>query len=343
MPIGKSDYNSYALSDSPASSLPQTLPPSTNTAASYRQSKCAECGEQVIYGFALEWHARGFRHKAYRCKVTGCDERFVTIGERDAHHRRPHLQNHGRVETEHPFACVECMESFPYKAGLERHANEAQHSPFACVCGKKFARLDVLNRHLDSLGNDMPKYPCQFCKRHRGNNGFRRRDHLLQHIRGYHKFEAEEKIGDILPSRRGKYQVPPVCPHPRCSSHQDESFKHMSEEEQNRNKPFNTQAEYTKHMKTVHDFTPYPCTVAGCNKTGAKGYAREKDLINHRNKEHPDAAAYVPGPRDVRIECRWPGCDARLYSNSMMDHEANHKFRAYRLNLEESKTADNLA
>ncbi|KAI8238639.1 Zinc finger protein Gfi-1 [Colletotrichum sp. SAR 10_99] len=61
-------------------------------------------------------------------------------------------------------------------------------------------------------------------------------------------------------------------------------------EEQRSTKPFSTQAEYTKHMKEAHDFTPFPCNVAGCIKTGKKGYSREKDLINHRKKEHPEAA-----------------------------------------------------
>ncbi|KAF6832122.1 CROL alpha [Colletotrichum plurivorum] len=179
-------------------------------------------------------------------------------------------------------ACIECRAEFRNKAKLQKHANEAQHSPFACLCGKKFARLDVLNRHLDSLRDGMPKYPCSFCKKHRGKDGFRRRDHLLQHIRGYHKFEAEDKIGDILPSRRGRYQAPPVCPHRECSFYRDDSFKEMTAEEQMKNKPFETQSEYTKHMKMVHDYTPFPCTVAGCSKTGKKGYTREKDLVNHR-------------------------------------------------------------
>ncbi|KAJ0352159.1 hypothetical protein COL154_002462 [Colletotrichum chrysophilum] len=91
-------------------------------------------------------------------------------------------------------------------------------------------------------------------------------------------------------------------------------------EEQRSTKPFSTQAEYTKHMKEAHDFTPFPCNVAGCIKTGKKGYSREKDLINHRKKEHPDASPYVPEPRDLRISCRFPECGALMAPNSVSYH-----------------------
>ncbi|KAJ5004588.1 Zinc finger protein Gfi-1 [Colletotrichum sp. SAR 10_66] len=142
---------------------------------------------------------------------------------------------------------------------------------------------------------------------------------------GYHKFEAEEKLGDILPSRRGKYGIPPVCPYPGCEFHRGDLFKDLSVEEQRSTKPFSTQAEYTKHMKEAHDFTPFPCNVAGCIKTGKKGYSREKDLINHRKKEHSEAAPYVPKPRDVRIACRFPGCGALMAPNSVSYHLHNRK------------------
>ncbi|KAF4838491.1 Zinc finger protein Gfi-1 [Colletotrichum siamense] len=284
------------------------------------KATCVECGYVENGIWSLKDHARQLRHEIYRCNAARCEKRFATEAERDAHQRRPHLEGHRRSETSHPNSCAECRKEFKSLAQLQQHAIEAQHTPFACVCGKGFARLDVLYRHLDSFGNQMPKYPCQFCKKHRGKNGFKRRDHLVQHIRVYHKFEAEEKLGDILPSRRGKYGIPQVCPYPGCEFHRGDSFKELSAKEQRSSKPFSTQAEYTKHMKEAHDFTPFPCNVAGCVKTGKKGYSREKDLINHRKKEHSEAAPYVPKPRDVRIACRFPGCGALLGPNSLHWH-----------------------
>ncbi|KAK1506138.1 hypothetical protein CTAM01_03473 [Colletotrichum tamarilloi] len=279
---------------------------------------CAECGEVVKYAENLPYHAKWNNHKAFLCPVQGCGQKFVSNRELDAHQRRPHLEGHERIEMGHPFACVECSVEFRNKSKLREHANEAQHNPFACSCGKNFARLDVLYRHLDSMGTDMPKFPCQFCKSHRGENGFRRRDHLRQHVRGYHRFEAEGKNEDIMPSRRGKYQTPPVCHFADCPHHRNENFKTLSREEQTRSKPFETQSEYTKHMKNAHDFTAFPCTVRGCSKTGAKGYAREKDLIKHRKKDHPETETYVPATRDIRITCQ--GCGASLGPNSMRYH-----------------------
>ncbi|KAK1728165.1 uncharacterized protein BDZ83DRAFT_152344 [Colletotrichum acutatum] len=279
--------------------------------AAQRQT-CAECSEYCSSESALEYHAVNERHKAYACLQPGCGQRFVYRILYDQHHRE-HIDGHKRVDEEHPLVCVECLVEFKSMAKLQEHGYDAQHSPFACSCGRNFARLDVLNRHLDSLGTDLPKFPCQFCKNHRGKNGFRRRDHLLQHVRGYHKFEAEEKIDGIMPNHRGKYQTPPVCHFVDCLHHRDDIFETLSREEQNRSKPFESQSEYTKHMKNAHDFTQYPCTVRGCSKTGAKGYAREKDLIKHRKKDHPEAGTYVPASRDTKITCLM--CTRRVPNN----------------------------
>ncbi|KZL68713.1 CROL alpha [Colletotrichum tofieldiae] len=313
--------------DTPSFSDPRMSLPFTTASEHTSERKgftCAECNKNWIYEPDLSWHVRILGHKAFVCSVPGCKDGFIRKTERDAHQRRPHLEDHGRVQLDHPLTCVECKVKFRYNSKLQEHAIEAQHSPYSCVCGKTFARLDVLNRHLDSLGTGLPKFPCQFCKRHRGKDGFRRRDHLLQHVRGYHKFEAEGKIDDILPSRRGKHLAPPVCSYRGCPQYRDDSFSKLGPDEQQRTKPFASQSEYTKHMKTVHSFTPFPCTVLGCNKTGSKGYVREKDLVNHKKKEHPDTASYVPEKRDTRIACRYPNCQARLHSNSMKYHMAIH-------------------
>ncbi|KAK0381758.1 hypothetical protein CLIM01_00879 [Colletotrichum limetticola] len=323
------DGNDLTLSLASASVQNGSKPLETASTASVERTAaeahltCAECGEVVECAWDLSYHAMCNYHKAFSCPVQGCGQKFVSNRERDAHQRRPHLEGHERIEMGHPFACVECSVEFRNKSKLQEHANEAQHNPFACSCGKNFARLDVLHRHLDSMGTDMPKFPCQFCKSHRGENGFRRRDHLRQHVRGYHRFEAEGKNEDIMPSRRGKYQTPPVCHFADCLHHRDENFKTLSREEQTRSKPFETQSEYTKHMKNAHDFTAFPCTVRGCSKTGARGYAREKDLIKHRKKEHPEAGVYVPAPRDIRITC--PVCGTSRGPNSVQYH------RCYRL------------
>ncbi|KAK2047349.1 hypothetical protein LZ31DRAFT_153163 [Colletotrichum somersetense] len=197
---------------------------------------CAKCSGAYRSVYDLDWHTGRHSHTAFSSSAPGCKEDSTREDARDAHQRTPHLQGHGRVQPDHPLACAECMLKFRNNAKLQEHANEAQHSQFVCVCGKTFARLDVLNRHVECLGSDLPKFPCRFCKRHRGKDGFRRRDLLLQHIRGYHKFETEENINGILPSRQGKHLKPSVCFYPGCPKYRDDSFAKLGPEEQKQDK-----------------------------------------------------------------------------------------------------------
>ncbi|KXH38391.1 hypothetical protein CSAL01_10815 [Colletotrichum salicis] len=246
---------------------------------------CAQCGGKFDeHEWDFMWHAKNKQHKAYMCPLQGCGKGFIARGERDAHQRRPHLEGHERVETGHPFACVVCSKPFKNKSKLQEHANEAQHHPFSYSCGKSFARLDVLNRHLDSMGTDMPKYPCLFCKSHRDENGFRRRDHLLQHVRGYHKFEAEGKFEDILPSRRGKYQTPPVCHFADCLHHRAGNFKRLSREEQDHSKPFASRSEYTKHLKNARRLHALPIHSQRLYQDWCKGLC-ERERSHQAQKE----------------------------------------------------------
>ncbi|KAK6071888.1 hypothetical protein SCUP515_07672 [Seiridium cupressi] len=230
--------------------------------------------------------------RAIPCFFEGCCSQAFTSTEHRNGHDEKHLHSEARyqVEGDHPLACIECGEISPSRAQLQAHANLKQHSPFQCICGKKFARLDVLHRHFDSYGRDMPKFPCTFCKSHRGKLGFRRRDHLVQHLRGYHKFDLEE-IYNISPSNRTpKLQNWPVCPHPGCESHRPSSFRYLSDELQLEEAPFKKQSDLSKHLKVVHDETPFPCNFPGCDKAGGKGYVRQKDLMKHHAAKHPEFA-----------------------------------------------------
>jgi hypothetical protein len=73
----------------------------------------------------------------------------------------------------------------------------------ACHCGKAFSRKDALARHIRAASHRSTRamtrktgpqesselYPCNLCDKHQGCNGFKRRDHLRQHlgVKGYHK------------------------------------------------------------------------------------------------------------------------------------------------------------
>ncbi|KAE8442040.1 hypothetical protein EG329_003897 [Mollisiaceae sp. DMI_Dod_QoI] len=233
--------------------------------------------------YLLNKHASDLGHLAWECKKRGCNQSFLSHQERDAHQRQLH-NGHGRLNSDSPNDCAECGESLGSNADLIRHASKHLHQPYGCDCGALFSRLDVLYRHLDSLDTDDPKYPCNYCKRHRGADGFRRKDHLLQHIRNYHHLETE--IHHLYGSRR-KFLV---CSHLGYSFYRDEAFL----ESTNRLTPklFASQSAYTKHMREEHNESPFPCAVSGCSRTGKRGYFREKDLRVHHLKEHPTAPAY---------------------------------------------------
>jgi hypothetical protein len=287
-------------------------------------SPCRDCGESFQYwqrDCYKDDHAKCSNHSAYGCEVTSCDRTFISRAERDAHERRPHISGHGRLSTSTPNDCIECDETLCSKADLLRHAKETQHQPYGCECGALFSRLDVLNRHLESFSTDDPKHPCKFCKLHRGPNGFRRLDHLMQHIRNYHHLELEDEAA--MAESRLKY-VFPVCSHPDCPQYRDETFKRLPRKTQAENKPFSSQSAYTKHMREEHNECPFPCDISGCCRTGRRGYFREKDLLKHRRQAHPDAPKYAVAKRELRVRCTEPDCDALLDPSSMNYHLDYH-------------------
>ncbi|KAK0633956.1 hypothetical protein B0T14DRAFT_508093 [Immersiella caudata] len=57
-----------------------------------------------------------------------------------------------------------------------------------CRCGKHYSRADALNRHLSNV-----KFKCTYQNCNAGSgNGFRRRDHLRQHLEVFHKLTKAE-------------------------------------------------------------------------------------------------------------------------------------------------------
>jgi uncharacterized Zn-finger protein len=246
-----------------------------------------------------------------------------------AHQKLPHTAGHSRLEPTSPYQCVECKQSLPTKADLLRHGKAQQHRPYGCECGIFFSRLDVLNRHLKSFGTDIPLYPCKYCRRHRGENGFRRLDHYKQHVRNYHHHDAEDQVSASAESPAASWKnqyVFPVCTHPDCPKFRAPEFQQLSRSAKEADKPFQTQSEYTKHMRDEHNECLYPCDVGGCERVGRKGYFREKDMIKHRREQHPDAAPYQSVERETKHRCTEPGCGAILDLSSISNHYWGHEF-----------------
>ncbi|EUC34656.1 hypothetical protein COCCADRAFT_61878, partial [Bipolaris zeicola 26-R-13] len=121
--------------------------------------------------------------------------------------------------------------------------------------------------------DDAKRFPCKYCKKYRGSNGFKRRDHLTQHVRSYH--HIGENDGDKY-GTYGSYW----CPKIECIHHKESPYGFGNWG------AFSALAEYIKHMRNVHDESDFPCPQPGCDRVDSKGYFRKADLRNHLRKVH---------------------------------------------------------
>ncbi|KAI2624658.1 hypothetical protein GGS26DRAFT_206714 [Hypomontagnella submonticulosa] len=217
----------------------------------------------------------------------------------------PNTSDHHQVQRSSQFVCVDCNQSFSDKTSLDFHAHFEKHSRVECSCGAKFVRQDASDRHCNSFSKDARRFPCPICKRYRGNQAFRRRDHLLQHLRGYHKYEPE--IRRARP-RKIKLSNCRSCSDPGCESYRDKAWR-TRHHNRGTHWPFRKQSDYDKHVKGVHKLTPFPCPVAECERVGAKGYVAASGLVKHLANQHPDAPQHL---EDFRETCqrRWWQCDS---------------------------------
>ncbi|OTB16132.1 hypothetical protein K445DRAFT_95771 [Daldinia sp. EC12] len=218
--------------------------------------------------------------------------------EPDSHRHDLGTPNHYPVPGPSEYSCAECNGSFRFRHELEEHVISSHHSPYACSCGKRFSRTDTLRRHINSFDAKSHSYPCYDCRSYRDGNAFRRRDHLLQHLRNYHNLDAQR----INLSYRHQYWVNDgsmilVCHHSGCEHYRNKKFRELSRSDQKEQSPFKKVSDYTKHLKEAHGETAFHCHVAGCDRKGSKGYLRESDFRKHLARQHPDAPKYSPAPR----------------------------------------------
>lgn len=109
----------------------------------------------------------------------------------------------------------------------------------------------------------------------------------MQHLRHAHHY-SDAELHDKFPARKATMYVKPVCRFPTCPYYRDAGFKDQPEPFQEANKPFAKQSDYTKHMRDVHEWSPYPCKVHSCDRTDKKGYFSFKALQKHREEKHPE-------------------------------------------------------
>ena len=129
----------------------------------------------------------------------------------------PATGEHGHVRETSTKVCDECGDLHESHASLDRHARASKHSAYRCKCTKLFSRLDVLERHLKNYQVGGPRYPCHYCKLHRGQSSFRRKEHLTQHLQGYHHM-------DVVRNENTWTSRQLICPHTDCSWHRGPAF-----------------------------------------------------------------------------------------------------------------------
>jgi hypothetical protein len=195
--------------------------------------------------------------------------------------------SHGSISTGSDKRCNECDTEFPTKTALYLHSKESDHSPHVCLCGKGFSRLDVLERHVQSSRSPDISFPCPHCKKYRGTRAFRRRDHLTQHLKGYHHVEPSTDSEDSSPSWVSEHSMPPArrkreksfrCPHEGCDANSGAVGQSGI--------IFHTQSQLTQHMRESHDESLFPCQEARCPRVGGRGFFRKRDLIKHAKEHH---------------------------------------------------------
>ncbi|KAI0479963.1 hypothetical protein F4859DRAFT_477902 [Xylaria cf. heliscus] len=183
-------------------------------------------------------------------------------------------------------------------------------SPPVCHCGTNFTRLSSLERHVQSnTGQLSPNYPCPECSTYQGKNGFVRKDHLKQHLRGVHQWDAGQ-LAILFPHSQSCMNEYPVCHFQECDYYRDPSFKNLGVHEQHANRPFDTQSQYTNHMKREHDWSPYPCKVTGCNKFKGAGFFSTTAFEKHYKEKHPGSAIPALKVQDrttEAVECAYCG------------------------------------
>ncbi|KAI1095214.1 hypothetical protein F5B19DRAFT_504642 [Rostrohypoxylon terebratum] len=215
----------------------------------------------------------------------------------------PSTPDHQRIQGTIPSSCVQCHESFQNNYQLENHVWRTEHKAYICSCGRDFLRLDALVRHQRSFRKDERQFPCTFRKCHRNKRGFTRRDHLSQHLQNYHKLDQKRLNGVLPPTKQfsNEYQ----CIDPTCEFNQGGKLGRLVWNERRDQAAFNRRSGYMKHLKEIHNVTPFPCPAPGCQRVGAKGFTSWSGIEKHLTREHKLAT------EDMKLENYVPkrSCD----------------------------------
>ena len=99
--------------------------------------------------------------------------------------------------------------------------------------------------------------------RYRGSNGFKRKDHLRQHVRNYHHIGLDEPV-------QGSPSAYP-CDFEGCDKVGPNAFE--------------TEKLLKNHLRKDHP-SPFQCSHPGCDRVGTNGWFRVRDMVRHVRQKH---------------------------------------------------------
>jgi general transcription factor IIIA len=229
----------------------------------------------------LAIHAIAEGHPSLCCTVPGCTE--LSFGYAKASDVNHYRIAHGELKYE----CAQCGLLFDTTVLLDEHGGETMHNAYVCQypgCKSESTRFNDLIRHQLTHMKNSPRHSCPHCHTYRGNNGFRRKDHLQQHIRNYHhigeleqfhlcllcnNFLTLDKLTDHF--RHQHNSLPFFCPHKLCDRVGMNGFE--------------TERLKKAHLKKYHP-SEFQCSEPGCDRAGTKGWMRKRDMVKHMKNAH---------------------------------------------------------
>ena len=229
----------------------------------------------------LAIHAIAEGHPSLHCTVPGCMKSILGYGKGyDVMHYNVF---HGELKYE----CGQCGLLFNSTGLLDEHGGETMHNAYVCQypgCKSESTRLNDLIRHQWTHKKNGPRHSCPHCHTYRGKNGFRRKDHLRQHIRNYHHIDELEqfhlcslcnkvfKFEELTDHMRHQHNsLPFVCSHKLCDRVGMNGF--------------DTERLMKAHLKKYHP-SEFQCSEPGCDRVGTKGWMRKRDMVKHMKNAH---------------------------------------------------------
>ncbi|KAI1263599.1 hypothetical protein F5Y18DRAFT_393520 [Xylariaceae sp. FL1019] len=192
----------------------------------------------------------------------------------------------------------ECITSPPEAAHFS-----ISYKPAKCNCGALFTRKCSLQRHVTKFNkNNNARFPCPECPKYQGKQAFIRKDHLVQHLRVFHRHGKAEL--SPYTGREADEWFYPFCHFTDCDFYRDHDFSTLSLYMMKENRPFDRRPDYIVHMRKDHDWSPISCDFPGCDKTRGKGFFTLWAFHKHRRTKHSQQDLSDNAAKKYGIKCQ---------------------------------------